>query len=112
MAAVATAPWEPALVGPGSRCNMLQERVQGLYSARGRGFIECHHSKPVHTLVEGTRTKLEDLALLCANCHRMVHATRPWLSISELRAMIESHRPDQKATSLSTPKQNSPEWAE
>jgi len=40
------------------------------YGPAGKGIIEVHHTKPVHTLVEGDRTRTEDLALLCANCHR------------------------------------------
>jgi 5-methylcytosine-specific restriction enzyme A len=55
------------------------------YGERGRGYIEAHHTKPVHTLAEGGKTRLEDLALLCANCHRMVHARRPWLTIERLK---------------------------
>ena len=34
---------------------------------------------------EGVKTRLSDLALVCANCHRMIHARRPWLSIEGLR---------------------------
>jgi 5-methylcytosine-specific restriction protein A len=56
---------------------------------RGKGFIEAHHTKPVETLVESSKTKLEDLALLCANCHRMVHAARPWLSIEALQKLLK-----------------------
>jgi 5-methylcytosine-specific restriction protein A len=59
------------------------------YGNRGDGFIEAHHTKPVHTLESGGRTKLEDLALLCANCHRMIHAKRPWLSMDALRGMLK-----------------------
>jgi 5-methylcytosine-specific restriction protein A len=42
----------------------------------------------VETLGDGMATKLSDLALLCANCHRMIHARRPWLSMDELRAYL------------------------
>jgi predicted HNH restriction endonuclease len=58
------------------------------YGARGVGFIECHHTKPVETLGDGTPTKLSDLALLCANCHRMIHAKRPWLSVQDLQQSL------------------------
>lgn len=54
------------------------------YGERGEGFIECHHVKPVHALKPGDKTKVEDLRLLCSNCHRMVHAKRPWLTIEQL----------------------------
>lgn len=58
------------------------------YGARGVGFIEAHHTKPVYTLADGAKTKLDDLALICANCHRMIHARRPWLTMDELRALF------------------------
>lgn len=55
------------------------------YGQRGAGFIECHHIQPLHALKPGQKTKLSDLALLCSNCHRMVHVRPPWLSLDELR---------------------------
>ena len=58
------------------------------YGPRGRGFIEAHHTRQLSTLVENAKTKLEDLALECANCHRMIHSQKPWLSILELRAIL------------------------
>ena len=58
------------------------------YPLRGEGFIEAHHLKPLHTLVAGAKTRLEDLALLCANCHRMVHARQPWLTLEQLKGII------------------------
>jgi predicted HNH restriction endonuclease len=73
------------------RCEACSFDFEERYGARGKGFIEAHHTKPVETLLEGSKTKLEDLALLCANCHRMVHSTRPWLSIPELRELIQRH---------------------
>lgn len=60
------------------------------YGRRGQGFIECHHTKPVHTLEPGAKTRLSDLALLCANCHRMIHAAKPWLSVEELRGILRT----------------------
>jgi len=58
------------------------------YGDRGEGFIECHHAKPVHALRPGDKTKVGDLRLLCSNCHRMVHARRPWLTMEELVAIV------------------------
>ncbi len=58
------------------------------YGERGEGFIEVHHAVPVHQLLPGATTKLADLHLLCANCHRMVHARRPWLTLEQLKACI------------------------
>jgi 5-methylcytosine-specific restriction protein A len=60
------------------------------YGNRGEGFIECHHTKPVHTLKPGYKTKVGDLRLVCANCHRMIHAKRPWLTMEELARAVRS----------------------
>lgn len=55
-----------------------------VYGERGLGFIECHHVTPLSEIVIGRKTRLEDLALVCANCHRIIHAKRPWLTITQL----------------------------
>jgi 5-methylcytosine-specific restriction enzyme A len=57
------------------------------YGARGEGYIECHHVVPLHVTGE-TRTRLSDLILICANCHRMIHRGSPWLSPDELRTCL------------------------
>lgn len=58
------------------------------FGERGWGFIEAHHTKPVETLLPGSKTKVGDLALLCANCHRMIHVARPWLTVEELCRLL------------------------
>lgn len=58
------------------------------YGTRGDGFIECHHTSPLSDAVGPAKTKLSDLALVCANCHRMLHVRRPWLSLHHLRLLI------------------------
>nr|WP_227672732.1 HNH endonuclease [Komagataeibacter sp. FXV3] len=60
------------------------------YGDRGQGFIECHHIKPLSDLPNETKTRLDDLALVCANCHRMIHAQRPWMNIEELSNLVYS----------------------
>jgi 5-methylcytosine-specific restriction protein A len=60
------------------------------YGERGRGFIECHHIKPVTTLAQDSVTYLRDLAVVCANCHRIIHRGKPWLTLLELGALLVS----------------------
>jgi 5-methylcytosine-specific restriction protein A len=59
------------------------------YGKRGEGFIECHHTKPIASLAEGHKTHVDDLALVCANCHRVIHRSKPWLTMIELKAIIK-----------------------
>jgi 5-methylcytosine-specific restriction enzyme A len=73
-------------------CEACGFDFESRYGERGRGFIECHHVQPVYTLTEGHKTKLEDLALVCSNCHRMIHSTRPWLTVSALKDLLRVAR--------------------
>jgi len=62
-----------------------------VYGKHGKGFIECHHKKPVSEIQEGENNKLSDLAVVCASCHRMIHKSRPWLSLDELKSIMKLH---------------------
>jgi 5-methylcytosine-specific restriction enzyme A len=70
-------------------CEVCGFNFEQVYGKRGTGFIECHHTQPLEAFAkDGGKTRLEDLALLCANCHRMVHSARPWLTVAELHALL------------------------
>lgn len=60
------------------------------YGAVGEGYIECHHTLPLSELEGERRTRLVDLALVCSNCHRMLHRKRPWLGMDELAAILRA----------------------
>ncbi len=59
-----------------------------VYGELGEGFAECHHRQPLADTGE-TRTTLAELAVVCANCHRMLHR-RPWRTVEELHELIRS----------------------
>lgn len=69
-------------------CEVCDFDFTETYGDRGKGYIECHHIIPLHVSGPGRR-RVDDLALLCANCHRMVHRT-PWLTPPELQSLIRS----------------------
>jgi 5-methylcytosine-specific restriction enzyme A len=69
-------------------CGLVYEEM---YGEVGGDYIEIHHRVPLH--VSGpTTTRLVDLALLCANCHRMIHQSKPWLTVEELAKIVDSNR--------------------
>jgi 5-methylcytosine-specific restriction protein A len=68
-------------------CEVCGFDFEKVYGERGRGYIECHHIVPLHVGRNGV-TRLSDLALLCANCHRIIHSRPPWLTPVELKAII------------------------
>ncbi|WP_385631085.1 HNH endonuclease [Streptomyces sp. SudanB135_2055] len=72
-------------------CEACGFDFEEVYGDRGAGYVECHHVVPLHEAGEAT-TRLRDLALICANCHRMIHRHAPWPTPAELRTTIEQHR--------------------
>ncbi|MBU2876452.1 HNH endonuclease [Aliiglaciecola lipolytica] len=72
-------------------CEVCRFDFAERYDGLGNGYIEAHHTRPLSELEtdEVCDTRVEDLALVCANCHRMLHRTRPWVSIEMLRALLE-----------------------
>lgn len=75
------------------RCEACDFDFCLFYGELGVGFIECHHTKPIAFLNPGDRTKMSELALVCANCHRMLHRPKRWLSIPELRTVLFNSNP-------------------
>ncbi len=62
------------------------------YGSLGDGFIECHHTIPISRLIPGESTKLKELALVCANCHRMLHRGGELLTIEKLQEIVQTNR--------------------
>jgi hypothetical protein len=63
------------------------------YGDHGYSFIECHHGLPIATGGERI-TRLEDLHMVCSNCHRMLHRKQPnstrYHTVFSLKKAIES----------------------
>jgi HNH endonuclease len=69
-------------------CEVCGFDFEAVYGAVGHGFIEAHHTVPISELEPGATTRPEDIALVCANCHRMLHRRRPWLLKHQLRQLL------------------------
>lgn len=58
--------------------------------------FEVHHRKPLAVEKRETETRLQDVALLCASCHRVIHRMmsleRRWLDVPELSAKINASK--------------------
>jgi 5-methylcytosine-specific restriction enzyme A len=63
------------------------------YGAHDTDYIECHHRTPLY-VTGATQTRLTDLALLCSNCHRMVHRTKLCLTVDELKDIVATSKSD------------------
>lgn len=65
-------------------CEVCNINFENNYGLRGSRFIEAHHIKPVSQLKNEEKTKIKDLAMLCPNCHRMIHR-KPYITVEELK---------------------------
>ncbi len=70
------------------RCEACEFDFLDVYGELGRAFAECHHQVPISELHPDQSTRLTDLAIVCANCHRMLHRSRPLLAVEALRKLI------------------------
>jgi 5-methylcytosine-specific restriction protein A len=59
----------------GHTCKVCSINFEDIYGTIGIGYIEAHHLKPLASLKGGkvAMDPIKDFAVLCANCHRMVH---------------------------------------
>lgn len=57
----------------------------------GVAYCEAHHLTPLASLAEISETTMRDLALVCANCHRIIHSKFPPLTLEEVATMIKQH---------------------
>jgi 5-methylcytosine-specific restriction enzyme A len=70
----------------GSTCSVCGFEFAARYGQIGEGYIEAHHLTPFSEL-DGRPTQLDarhDFAVVCANCHRMIHRKRPPYTLLEV----------------------------
>jgi hypothetical protein len=73
----------------GMRCSICRFDFEHVYGELGRDFAEVHHAAPLAQSGDrGGPTRLEDLVVVCANCHRMLHRSREWLTVDALSRLI------------------------
>lgn len=73
-------------------CEICKFDFLKVYGKLGEDFIEAHHSIPVSQLNENDKTRLDDIIVVCSNCHSMLHRKKPWASAEELKKIIEENK--------------------
>lgn len=76
----------------GAQCQVKAcgKRLGDRYGEVGEGYIEAHHLTPFAGL-EGRPTELDpatDFAVVCPDCHRMIHRRKEPYSLDEVSTMI------------------------
>jgi 5-methylcytosine-specific restriction protein A len=75
----------------GIRCQACNLEFNQRYGHLGDGFIEAHHLRPIASLEEGAAVSYDvatDFAVLCSNCHRMIHRTADPSDLAGFRSLI------------------------
>jgi len=78
----------------GTICEVCDFDFGKTYGDLGKGFIEVHHLRPISSSKRHViQTALEDVVVVCANCHRMLHrhGANP-LAIESLRKIVSRNR--------------------
>lgn len=76
----------------GHTCEACEMTFKEKYGALGEKFIEAHHLKPISELGIGKfKVDLEnDFAVLCSNCHSMIHKLEDPSDLNKLREIIKT----------------------
>lgn len=76
----------------GTTCQACGFNFTHQYGPLGQDFIEAHHLKPLGELAEGVAVAYDlatDFAVLCANCHRMIHRTDDASDLAGFKMLIQ-----------------------
>ena len=69
-------------------CEVCGFDFAGVYRHLGVNFCEVHHKLPLARLESPVFPDLDDLAILCSNCHRIIHRTEPLMSPEDFRDQL------------------------
>ena len=77
----------------GSTCKVCGFNFEERYGERGKGYIEAHHIVPFAELLKEpepvTLDPKTDFVVVCANCHRMLHRTKPAILPGDLKDLLQ-----------------------
>jgi 5-methylcytosine-specific restriction endonuclease McrA len=85
---------EKALEHHGLTCQTCGFNFESFYGEQGSRYIQVHHLLPLsENAAEVLVDPITDLAVVCANCHVMIHRDKSkTLNLEELRGMIQASR--------------------
>lgn len=69
-------------------CEVCGFSFSRAYGSAASDYCEVHHLLPLSDVEDSTQTRLGDLAILCANCHRVVHLHNPPYTLTQVRSML------------------------
>ena len=79
----------------GTRCMGCGEEMGERYGPQAAGIIDAHHLTPLESLAEGDVAQFDpekDFAVLCPNCHRVIHHLDDPSDLGRLRDIVVPYR--------------------
>lgn len=74
-------------------CQICGFDFKEVYGDIGKNFAEGHHRKMIADMdKEGEAITIDDIAIVCSNCHAMLHRCDPPITVEELRDIVENNR--------------------
>ena len=78
-----------ALAVADGRCAGCEKNYRRVASGKGEKCLVVHHKKQLKDTDQPVETRVSDLAVVCANCHMMIHVNREKaLTIAQLRKLL------------------------
>ncbi|HHW4399709.1 HNH endonuclease [Aeromonas hydrophila] len=71
-------------------CEVCSFDFKKVYGVLGEDFCEIHHLIKLADAEKQVETTLSDLAVVCSNCHRMLHRDSPMKTLSQLKSLVLS----------------------
>ena len=81
----------------GYKCQACEFVFGDKYGEFGKDYIECHHEnvlseRPKNEWNKGVTTSINQVKVLCSNCHRMIHHKRPAISFDKLIKILSNDK--------------------
>lgn len=70
-------------------CGLLPEEK---YGEKVDSVIEAHHKVPISQLQPDTYMSANDLAMVCASCHRFIHSSSPCFTTKNAKERVDHQR--------------------
>lgn len=84
---------QAAILKYGKRCMVCALNFDEFYGHDiSNGYIEVHHEKALSESLGEREIHLDDVKVVCSNCHRMIHRTKKMLDWKELKNRVGQKR--------------------
>lgn len=72
------------------RCEVCGFSFEEHYGELGKNFIEVHHLKPLSEYSGNEQTLIDNLKLVCSNCHALIHRGDPFSTYFLLKELFNN----------------------